>query len=487
MKFKKIIAALRGCTFAVSICGSVSSYPFAAVSEAADTTATEKDEKLENKLFSITMPAELSGLYEVKTEENWIGIYDKQEMEDYGGYAFGIYAYQNPSDYGVMVGSKKIGEMTDGEGTRYDILLNYPTDVQYDYTKEEPQHYKKLYEAGAEVAKTVESVDGGSFGYGDGTKGEELYTDVLEKHIKAVSEGWDAQKLEDANMSSMYYAMRTGSETNVMDRVGYAYYDVNADGIDELLVGEIAEGDWKGVIYDVYTMVDRKPAHVVSGWSRSRYYVSDENFLCNEYSSGAGESGWIIYNLEPNSTELLQQVSFKVDTYENEKKPWFLSYSEDEWENVSEKKWNERKEIFDNYTRFDYTPLSGYESADTNTSSEPETNQDEAEVSIGKPKKIKWKKDDSALPDAKGLKAVWSKVEGADGYQYRISMLWPGKKTWELQDKGHTTQKSASFFFQDNGSLRIAVRTYRNSDGKKILGKWVRSKLTEKQIEKLIS
>jgi nuclear transport factor 2 (NTF2) superfamily protein len=92
-------------------------------------------------------------------------------------------------------------------------------------------------------------------------------------------------------------------------------------------------------------MVNRKPKHVASGGSRNRFYVCDNSFICNEYSSGAMESGVRVYALVENSTELFPQVSFKYDGYTNPEKPWFLSYSDENWENVSEEKFNERKKI----------------------------------------------------------------------------------------------------------------------------------------------
>ena len=141
------------------------------------------------------------------------------------------------------------------------------------------------------------------------------------------------------------------------DKVGFAYYDINADGIDELVIGEIGEGNCKGVIYDIYTMIDRKPQHVISGGSRDRYYVCDNSFVCNEYSSGAMESGVRVYNLVENSTDLFPQVSFKYDGYTNPKNPYFISYSDEKWENYPEKEFNERKRVFEKYEKFDYIPL----------------------------------------------------------------------------------------------------------------------------------
>ena len=310
-----------------------------------------KDKIFKNKLFSISMPEELDGVYEVKTEKDKISFYHKASKKaGYGGFAFGIKAYKNPADHAVLPGSRKLGELKDKKGNIYDIVLKHPTDVQYNYIKspEPPKTFKQLYDLGDGV--NIKGVNGFVYHKNQGMKGEDLYKEVLQKHITAVNEKWDSAKLEKENMSYMYHIIPK-------NKIGYAYYDINADGIDELVVGEIAEGEWKGVIYDIYTMVNRKPKHVISGGTRDRYYVCDDAFVCNEYSSGAEESGVVVYNLVENSTELYPQVSFKYDGYANAENPYFIAYSNDKWENVPEKTYDERKKVFEKYERFNFIPL----------------------------------------------------------------------------------------------------------------------------------
>lgn len=313
---------------------------------------SQKDITIKNRLFSISIPAELKGSFKAKSEKDKISIYHiDSNKAGFGGFAFGIKAYKNPADHAMLPGGRKIGELRDKKGDLYDVVLKYPTDVQYDYTKSStaPESYKHLYDLGEVV--NINGVHGATYYKNQGMNGEDLYKDILKKHITAIREKWDSIKLEKENMSYMY---------NLTDKIGYTYYDVNADGIDELLIGEIADGDWKGVIYDIYTMVNREPKHVVSGGSRNRYYVCDDAFVCNEYSSGALESGVRVYNLVENSTELFPQVNFKYDGYQNSQNPWFLSYSDEKWENVSEEKFKERKKVFERYERFDFIPLSKF-------------------------------------------------------------------------------------------------------------------------------
>ena len=257
----------------------------------------------------------------------------------------------------MMPGGQKIGELADKKGNLYDMVLIRPTDVQFDYTKGESKTYLSLYNLAEKVE--IKGTKKAAYFKNQGMKGEDLYKDILNKYILAINEKWNSTKLEKENMSYMYNVLAQNNK-NVLNRIGYAYYDVNGDGIDELFIGEIAQGNWKGVIYDIYTMVDRKPAHVISGGSRNRYFVCDDGFLCNEYSSGANESGMIVYNLVENSTELFPQIGFKYDGYTNKNNPYFISYQlfENKWENVSKQKFDERKKTFEIYKRFDFIPLS---------------------------------------------------------------------------------------------------------------------------------
>ncbi|MCR4880486.1 MAG: hypothetical protein K6A44_00845 [bacterium] len=318
---------------------------------------------IKNRLFSITLPAEMKGTFEIKKKKDRISVYHKDSKKaGFGGFAFGIKAYKEPSEHAELPGGTKIGELTDRWGNLYDIVLKYPTDVQHDYTKSPtaPNSYKVLYDFGKKV--DIQGVRGAKYFKNQGMKGEDLYKDILEKHITAIKEKWDSNKLEEENMSYMYNVI-AASGKNPLNTIGYTYYDANGDGIEELLIGEIAQGDWKGIIYDIYTMVNRKPQHVISGGSRNRYFVCDNTFICNEYSGGANESGVRVSIIVENSTELFPQVNFKYDGYANPKNPYFLSYgSENEWDNVTKEAYKKRKKVFEQYERFDFIPLSKYSS-----------------------------------------------------------------------------------------------------------------------------
>ena len=434
-KRKLFLAMLLICAVALSACGKKKAEPVedAPVEEeaAAEETAAEEEAPAEevaeeaeaeeapeeefdpnpaNEIFSITIPDEFVGKVEYEITEDSISVYDKESKEaGFGGHAFTIRACDDMSEYGFI--DKKIGELTTGEGDVYDMVLAYPTDVQYDpmtNNGQAPETFAKLYDGAAEIAKGLVSVDGGSYADGAGTKGEDLYQAEVAKVAQAIEEHWDAVRLEEEGLSSMYYAMYAMGEDDVASKIGYAYADVNADGIDELLIGEIGSGAWQDVVYDIFTIADKEPVHVTSGWSRNRYYVAKGGMLVNEYSGGAAMSGMTMYSLEHNSATLAPQIALKVDEYENEEQPWFVSYGvdfdEDKWEPLTEDEYKEYRERFTDLVYLDYKPFTGVEAA------APEEAEEEAEA-IGMPNP--WK--DVTIEEAqKAVTPLFSIPEGAE-------------------------------------------------------------------------
>lgn len=317
---------------------------------------------LNNNIFKVNMPDKFSGLYETEVDDNSIDFYDIEcKTEGYIGYVFGIAAYKNSSDWaGGPI--EKVGELSLKNGELYDIVIIYPTETQFGFDREMPDKYKNLYEARFEITESIESNDGNKIMLGAGTKGEYIYKDIINKHLLAINENWDTEHLANENMSIMYALMSVYNE-NPLNSIGYFYKDINVDGIDELLIGEIADGAYSGIVYDIYTMVDRSPKHVVSGADRDRYYILDNGFILNEYSNGAEISGSNVYNLQTNSTELFLQFAFKYDENENKDNPYFISYDSSdsenkEWQNVSIELYEEMEDRTKEHFAIDYIPFS---------------------------------------------------------------------------------------------------------------------------------
>ena len=337
----------------------------------AQNTTSQSDENKEaknkvvltNNVFSISPDSKFDGQYTTKVSDTYIELYDNESVEKGNpGLLFAICAFENPNDWAGGP-HEKFGELTLNNGRLYDIIIGYPTESQFGFDSSEmPAKYKAMYDARFDIAKTVTGANGEKISVGAGAKGEYLYQDILNSHLDVLKNDVDSNELESKNMSPMYNEIKTAGD-NYMDQVGYVYYDVNVDGIDELLIGEISDdANYAGIIYDMYTMVDRKPAHVVSGWDRNRYYVSKGGMIENEYSDGADSSGLSVYILESNSTDFTFQLGVKYDGYTDEKNPWFVAHNKEgddyKWESTTEDEYNEITKRFENHVKLNYIPFS---------------------------------------------------------------------------------------------------------------------------------
>ena len=142
-----------------------------ALSAACSNGKKADNTKVSNKMFSITLPDKAAGKFVSETTDNSISIFDKEAKEaDFGGFAFSVSAYKEPSEYAGGMDSK-VGEFTADDGTLYDVVVSYPSDVQYDYTKYDdlPESYEMLYRGAEDIIKTLEGADGkGEFAWGGG-------------------------------------------------------------------------------------------------------------------------------------------------------------------------------------------------------------------------------------------------------------------------------------------------------------------------------
>ena len=103
--------------------------------------------EVSNEYFSFVMPYETKGTYSVDKEENGIYICEKiSKRRGQGGFAFGVLMYKNPNDYADMEDVKKIGELTDKNGTVYDIVLCHPREIYYGNGRKIAKNYNRIYD-----------------------------------------------------------------------------------------------------------------------------------------------------------------------------------------------------------------------------------------------------------------------------------------------------------------------------------------------------
>lgn len=297
------------------------------------------DSVIATDLIQITIPDELKNMTYAKIEDGRISVYDKALVDE--GWPGLVFEVGISSDCNIFAGGMftKVGEIFAADGTRYNVGRGYPSEVQWDYNREKaPESYEKLEEATEGILENLTGAGDNLFVYKAGTRGDELYFTVLDKYITAITEGWDANKCEEEGISPEIAAIGANSD-KPFEVLGYAYADMNSDGIEDLFIGDISGSEIDGMVYDVYSTVDREATHIVSGTARNRYYAYSNYALLNEFSGGADESGMVVWIFEPNSTEMVCQLGYKYDAYTDAENPWFSTYDNEEWTPISEEEY----------------------------------------------------------------------------------------------------------------------------------------------------
>lgn len=79
--------------------------------------------------------------------------------------------------------------------------------------------------------------------------------------------------------------------------LGYAFIDIDNNGIDELVLGEPG----KYGILNIYTLLEGKLVNVFYGWERYSCYITEDNKIATHGSGGAGNVSYMIYDYSNGS------------------------------------------------------------------------------------------------------------------------------------------------------------------------------------------
>lgn len=155
--------------------------------------------------------------------------------------------------------------------------------------------------------------------------------------------------------SSEFYHLYDGSGDIAYQNRGYLIKDIDNDGTPELLLGENKisgeEGaTYDGVIYDLYTVKDGELVHVFDGWSRNRFYLTEDNDIVSDsfgniWSSSAFYGGKIFYRYNNGELEYIEELIYD---YEEENKGTITYKSELEERELYNA--GEELEILEKYT-----------------------------------------------------------------------------------------------------------------------------------------
>lgn len=191
-----------------------------------------------------------------------------------------------------------------------------------------------------------------------------LYDDVIKEYEQLTE-----MSMEEAENASFDYVKSGGLyyfyEGGIHEGVSAAYYDLNGDGVDELIITLGLQGSHS--LIDLYSIVDGELVSIftdeMSGSAmlkRSGYSLTKNGNLIYTTASGQGERFGEFYELDEETMEYVESyvVSDEAGDFEKIEKELEndLDLTTLEWENLENKT---GQIVYENFQEGDYSALEG--------------------------------------------------------------------------------------------------------------------------------
>lgn len=145
--------------------------------------------------------------------------------------------------------------------------------------------------------------------------------------------------------------------------LGFCYYDVNSDGVQELLIGPVGPDYSSAWIFDAYTVADGQCITLFQGYERNYLVLLSDGTLVNRSSSGASVNSDVFSHLEGGA--LIPFYSLIVNSTVNVDNPYFVSNGGDmnsdpaTWQPISQQEYEQISAAYEAQSvTLDYTPIT---------------------------------------------------------------------------------------------------------------------------------
>ena len=162
-----------------------------------------------------------------------------------------------------------------------------------------------IVEEEAETSGTDDSDDGGTVHLKPCT----TYQNILDNAYEVIiaDNGTDIVLSDEIFSYDGIREAKMGRDTDeALAGIGYTYYDVDDNGIEELIIADTGPEGWNNRILLMYTLYDDKPVLLIDGWARNRYYLLNDGTIYNEGSSGAAYTNFGLYRIAEDGSKIIE-------------------------------------------------------------------------------------------------------------------------------------------------------------------------------------
>ena len=181
-----------------------------------------------------------------------------------------------------------------------------------------------IVEEEAEKSGTDDSDDGGTVQLKPCT----TYQNILDNAYEVIiaDNGTDIFLSDEMFNYDGIREAKMGRDTDeALEGIGYTYYDVDDNGIEELIIADTGPEGWNNRILLMYTLYDDKPVLIIDGWARNRYYLLNDGTIYNEGSSGAAYTDFGIYRMAEDGKSMEVIDYYYSGSYGDSEYSWFYN------------------------------------------------------------------------------------------------------------------------------------------------------------------
>lgn len=157
---------------------------------------------------------------------------------------------------------------------------------------------------------------------------DKQYAAYVENCRLALTQRWDAEKMWEhelnANALMDYLSQEAYPTDSAADELGWCLYDINRDGVNELIMGAVSQPQ---EVYDIMAYDGAKLVRVFEGWNRNVGHVCHDGTVAVRGSGGAARSNYSFYVLSGTSLAHFGSIIHDADYSPNA--PWFISSLDD--------------------------------------------------------------------------------------------------------------------------------------------------------------
>lgn len=151
------------------------------------------------------------------------------------------------------------------------------------------------------------------------TEGEELYKSILDLYYSNILNNWDG--FEDASLEEPVSFLWWHYDKDLgLQKAGYAFVDLDQNGVPELLTSNLDHTYNSGSFYDLYSCRSGEIIHLASSGDRYFYSVTSEGKIYEDASGGALHHYDYLYHIsgDGDKLQLEQVVYYEKDNNNNE-------------------------------------------------------------------------------------------------------------------------------------------------------------------------